>query len=81
MTAFIPCVPGHSCGQNPPGSAVRIHQHLNIGEGELDWDLFFRALRSVAFDGIMTSCVFAWEEKAMESSVAMRDKIRAYTGL
>jgi myo-inositol catabolism protein IolH len=53
---------------NPPGSTVRIHQHLDIGQGEVDWDLFFRTLAEVGFDGIATVCVFAWEERAEESS-------------
>ncbi|MDT4995390.1 MAG: myo-inositol catabolism protein IolH, partial [Actinoplanes sp.] len=32
---------------NPPGSAARIHQHLDIGQGEVDWDVFFRTLAEV----------------------------------
>ena len=27
---------------NPPGSNARVHQHLNMGEGEIDWDVFFK---------------------------------------
>ncbi len=53
---------------NPPGSAARVHQHLDIGQGEVDWDLFFRTLAEVGFDGIATVCVFAWEERAAESA-------------
>jgi len=53
---------------NPPGSTARIHQHLDIGQGEVDWDVFFRTLAEVGFDGIATVCVFAWEERAEESS-------------
>ncbi|MGN9847147.1 sugar phosphate isomerase/epimerase family protein [Nonomuraea sp. H19] len=56
---------------NPPGSAARVHQHLNIGQGEVDWDEFFGTLGRVGFDGIMTACVFAWEDKARESSLFM----------
>jgi myo-inositol catabolism protein IolH len=52
---------------NPPGSTVRIHQHLDIGQGEVDWDVFFRTLAEVGFDGIATVCVFAWEERAEDS--------------
>jgi len=52
---------------NPPGSAARIHQHLDIGQGEVDWDLFFRTLAEVDFDGIATVCVFAWEDRAEHS--------------
>jgi myo-inositol catabolism protein IolH len=53
---------------NPPGSTARIHQHLDIGQGEVDWDLFFRTLNEVSFDGIATVCVFAWEERAEDSA-------------
>jgi len=38
---------------NPPGSTARVHQHLNVGEGEIDWDVFFGTLHEVGFDGIM----------------------------
>jgi myo-inositol catabolism protein IolH len=53
---------------NPPGSAVRVHQHLDIGQGEVDWDLFFATLAEIGFDGIATVCVFAWEERAEDSA-------------
>jgi myo-inositol catabolism protein IolH len=52
---------------NPPGSTARVHQHLDIGQGEVDWDAFFRTLREVDFDGTATVCVFAWEDRAEES--------------
>ena len=51
---------------NPPGAKVTIHQHMDIGQGEVNWDQFFSSLAEVGFDGIMTSCVFAWEERADE---------------
>ena len=41
-----------------------MHQHLDIGQGEVDWDAFFGTLERLEFDGIMTACVFAWEERA-----------------
>jgi myo-inositol catabolism protein IolH len=63
---------------NPPGSQARVHQHLNIGEGEINWDVFFSSLAKTGFDGILTSCVFAWEEKAEESSRFMRKEIQRY---
>jgi myo-inositol catabolism protein IolH len=53
---------------NPPGSTARVHQHLDIGQGEVDWDAVFGTLAEVGFDGILTACVFAWEERAIESS-------------
>jgi myo-inositol catabolism protein IolH len=64
---------------NPPGSPVRIHQHLDIGQGEVNWDEFFGTLGRLRFSGIMTVCVFAWEERARESSVFMREQIEQYT--
>ena len=63
---------------NPPGSNARVHQHLNMGEGELDWDVFFKTLRDINFDGVLSSCVFAWEENADESARFMREQIQHY---
>jgi myo-inositol catabolism protein IolH len=60
---------------NPPGSTARVHQHLDMGQGEVDWDAFFAGLVRNGFDGIMTACVFAWEDRASESSVLMREEI------
>ena len=65
---------------NPPGSQVTIHQHLDIGQGEVDFDEFFPTLENVGFDGIVTSCVFAWEERARESSSFMRETIGEHLG-
>lgn len=62
---------------NPPGSHhIRVHQHLDMGQGEIDWDLFFGTLGSTGFDGVLSSCVFAWEERAAESSRFMRQQIQ-----
>jgi myo-inositol catabolism protein IolH len=61
---------------NPPGSPARIHQHLNIGQGEVPWEAFFGTLRELEFDGIATACVFAWEERARESSTFMLQEIQ-----
>jgi myo-inositol catabolism protein IolH len=63
---------------NPPGSPARVHQHLDIGQGEVDWDVFFRTLAEMRFDGIATVCVFAWEERARESSAHNLEQIRHY---
>jgi myo-inositol catabolism protein IolH len=63
---------------NPPGSTARVHQHLDIGQGEVDFEACFGALRAVGFDGILTACVFAWEERAVESSRFMFERIKAY---
>jgi myo-inositol catabolism protein IolH len=68
---------------NPPGNPVRVHQHLDIGQGEVDWDGFFATVKKLGFgdrpETIMTSCVFAWEERARESSTFMRETIDTYT--
>ena len=46
---------------------TRIHQHLDIGRGELDWAETRGALRSVGFDGILSVQVFGWDERAEQS--------------
>jgi myo-inositol catabolism protein IolH len=63
---------------NPPGSTARVHQHLDIGQGEVDWDLFFATLAEVEFDGIATVCVFAWEERAQDSARFNLARINEY---
>ena len=63
---------------NPPGSTARVHQHLDIGQGEVDWDVFFGSLREVGFDGILTGCVFAWEERAVDSARFMLERMQYY---
>lgn len=62
---------------NPPGSPARVHQHAEIGRGEVDFDEVFGALANVGFDGVVSSCVFGWEEVAREVSVSQRDKALA----
>jgi myo-inositol catabolism protein IolH len=63
---------------NPLGAPVRVHQHLNIGEGEVNWEIFFGTLAEVGFGGILTSSIFAWEDRAIESSRFMRKRIQFY---
>lgn len=41
---------------------------------------FMPTLDPIEFDGIMTSCVFAWEDRARESTLFMREQIEKYTG-
>jgi myo-inositol catabolism protein IolH len=63
---------------NPPGSAARVHQHLDIGQGEVSWDDFFATLSRIGFDGIATVCVFAWEDRASESCLSNRQTVEKY---
>ncbi|HET7475082.1 MAG TPA: sugar phosphate isomerase/epimerase family protein [Dermatophilaceae bacterium] len=63
---------------NPPGSPVTVHQHLDIGQGEVDFTEFFTCLEAIGFDGIVTTCVFAWEDRAEESTRFMKTKIGEY---
>jgi myo-inositol catabolism protein IolH len=62
---------------NPPGSTARVHQHAEIGRGEVDFDAVFAALAGVGFDGVISSCVFGWEEDAAGISVRQREKATA----
>ena len=68
---------------NPPGTPARIHQHLDIGQGEVDWDAFFATLEQLGFgarkETILTACVFAWEDRARESNLFMREQIQHRT--
>ena len=52
---------------NPPGTDVRTHQHLDLGQGEIDWSEVFEALADAEFNGLITVSVFAWPERALES--------------
>ncbi|WP_447803896.1 sugar phosphate isomerase/epimerase family protein [Pseudomonas kilonensis] len=63
---------------NPPGAKVTVHQHMDMHQGEIDWDLFFSELAKTGFDGIVTACVFGWEERADESGRFMRKEIQSY---
>lgn len=56
---------------NPPGADVRVHQHNEIGLGDVPFDDVFEALRDVGFDGVMSVCVFGWHERADEINKSM----------
>lgn len=63
---------------NPPGAKVSVHQHMEMHQGEVDWDVFFSSLAKTGFDGIVTACVFGWEERAEASGKFMRQEIQKY---
>ncbi|EYT54638.1 protein iolH [Leucobacter sp. UCD-THU] len=64
---------------NPPGNAVRVHQHLAIGDGDVDWAELFGTLRQTGFldreDALIVSNVFAEDERADEISKFQLAKI------
>ncbi|MEH3077595.1 MAG: sugar phosphate isomerase/epimerase [Quadrisphaera sp.] len=70
---------------NPPGNAARVHSHLKVGDGDVDFDAFFDGLVRLGFDQrddtVMCSSVFAEDEDAEAVSryqlAAMRDGIAA----
>lgn len=65
---------------NPPGTPARVHQHLRIDEGDVDWEELFGALRRSGFadrdDAIIVSNVFAEDETADETSRFQLERIR-----
>jgi myo-inositol catabolism protein IolH len=65
---------------NPPGNTTRVHQHMEIGRGDVDFDEAFAALAGIGFDGVLTTCVFGWDDQARESGIRMLDGIRGLVG-
>lgn len=70
---------------NPPGNAVRVHQHLAIGDGDVDWTELFGTLKQSGYldrdDALIVSNVFAEDERADEISKFQLAKIRELVGL
>ena len=64
------------CATSPtrPATPSRVHQHMEMGMGEVDYDAVFAALAAADFDGVISSCVFGWEEDARGVSERQRDK-------
>jgi myo-inositol catabolism protein IolH len=53
---------------------------MEMGRGEVDYDAVFAALAAVGFDGVISSCVFGWEEASRGVSKRQRDKALALIG-
>ena len=51
---------------NPFEAPVTIHEHLRMGDGDVDFSEVFAALAEVGFDGILTNNVFSQEEEAID---------------
>lgn len=60
---------------NPPGVDARVHQHSEIGKGEVPFDRVFESLRRVGFDGVFSVCVFGWHEVADEVNRRMLERL------
>jgi myo-inositol catabolism protein IolH len=67
---------------NPPGNPVRVHQHLKIGDGDVNWDEFFGGLKEIGFldrdDTVMVSSVFAEDENAEDVSRYQLETMKQY---
>ncbi len=65
---------------NPPGNAARVHQHLRIGDGDVNWEELFSTLRATGYldreDALIVSNVFAEDETADEVSRYQLEKLR-----
>jgi myo-inositol catabolism protein IolH len=57
---------------NPPTSSARVHQHLKIGDGDVDWTTLFATLASANFfdrdETMIVSNVFAEDENVDDVS-------------
>ena len=62
----------------PPEAKVMVHQHMDMHQSEVDWDIFFSSPAEVGFDGIMTARVFAWRDRSRTSSRFMRGEMQKY---
>lgn len=61
---------------NPPDANVTIHQHMNPGDGEVDFDTLYRKLREINFDGIVTNAVFHYPDRPEWSNEITLKSIR-----
>ncbi len=69
---------------NPPGNSARVHQHLQIGDGDVDWAALFTTLREIGYldrpDALVVSNVFAEDERADEVSRFQLERLRELIG-
>lgn len=69
---------------NPPGVDATIHQHVGVGEGEVDFDTLFQTLRDTNFatrrykvggEPIIAASLFGYPEKMKVQAVQTRELI------
>ncbi|RDI02246.1 myo-inositol catabolism protein IolH [Curtobacterium sp. AG1037] len=64
---------------NPPGNTARVHQHLPVGQADVDFDAFWVGLARIGFtdrdDTVAVSSVFAEDENADAVSRSQLDAI------
>jgi myo-inositol catabolism protein IolH len=65
---------------NPPGVDARVHQHAEIGMGEVSFDRVFATLREIAFDGVLSVCVFGWHAQADDINRRMLARLESEFG-
>ncbi len=69
---------------NPPGVDATIHQHVGVGEGEVNFDALWQALRDINFanrtfkvggEPIISAALFGYPEKMPVQAVQTREMI------
>ncbi|GAA2042708.1 sugar phosphate isomerase/epimerase [Agromyces tropicus] len=69
---------------NPPGNTARVHQHLRIGDGDVDWTELFAVLSTTGYldrdDALIVSNVFAEDEAADQVSRFQLERLRSLIG-
>ena len=65
---------------NPPGVDATVHQHVNIGEGDVDFDAFFKTLKKMKFaeqeDTIASVSLFGFPEKISAHAPSILERIK-----
>lgn len=65
---------------NPPGVDARVHQHNEIGRGDVNWTEVFDSLREINFDGVMSVCIFGWIDEADEVNKRVLQRLKKEMG-
>lgn len=69
---------------NPPGVDATIHQHVGVGEGEVDFNTLFKTLRDTGFatrthkvggESIIATSLFGYPEKMKVQAIETRERI------